>query len=202
MDLFFPHIGHVCLFRSCSATNVQNKYVVLPEAMAFESGVFFFLSLWLSKLGWAGKASFWHAQVRVVQWSHQGFCACSACIRSHAIDAAPRVNSGRTDLIRIAMVCSWHSENMVEGTHQREANVQGRRKDMEQENDWSIEIANRRFLADAQGRDLRKREGYIQKKKGGGIWGRKIQYGEKDGATSYIGNLSQEDVQWERDQFW
>lgn len=41
MDIFFSRIEHVCLFKSCSCTNVQNKYVVLPEAMAFESGVFF-----------------------------------------------------------------------------------------------------------------------------------------------------------------
>lgn len=50
-----------------------------------------------------------------------------------------------------------------------EADVRGRSKDMEQETDWSTEIANRRVWVDAQGRDLRKREGYIQKKRGGGI---------------------------------
>lgn len=58
---------------------------------------------------------------------------------------------------------------MVEGTHQMEADVPGRSKDTEQETNWTIEIANRRVGVDAQGRDLRKREGYIQKKRGGGI---------------------------------
>lgn len=47
---------------------------------------------------------------------------CMLCMQKNSdrlllIDTAPRVNSGRTDSLRIAMICNWHSENMMERTY-------------------------------------------------------------------------------------